>query len=111
MQSRVRLFRVPVTIPQGQQVAVEPCKQHMALWIVSGAQAHDAKQVVGLQALPHTCAPGTVVGLNELLVTPCVPEELAQYSDSRFLISAPSTCVSLRQQIGQGCCPGGSCAR
>ena len=54
------------------------CKQHMALWIVSGAQAHDAKQVVGLQALPHTSAPGTVVGLNELLVTSCVPDGLAQ---------------------------------
>ena len=54
------------------------CKQHMALWIVSGAQAHDAKQVVGLQALPHTSVPGTVVGLHELLVTSSVPEELAQ---------------------------------
>ena len=28
--------------------------------------------------MPHTSAPGTVVGLNALLVTPCVPEELAQ---------------------------------
>ena len=85
MQSRVRQFRVPVTIPQGQQFAVEPCKQHMALWVVAGAQAFDAKQVVGLQALPQSATSGNVVGLNELLVASRVPDELAQVVRQKVL--------------------------